>query len=748
MVFPASQARSQLNKIAIVALAFFLSGSGAIVLVGKGTAPSPIWLPAGIGLAALLLWGEAVWWGILLGDFCLMLVLGASPLLAVGSAAGSAAAAILAVKMLRYGNFSPKLSRISDIVLLLLVAALISPILNATLDISTRILAGKLVLSNFWQQWWVLWLGDCTGILLVTPFLLRLKLAWQELRRRRQPRSFWEGLSCLGLLAVISWLVFACQSQLLGESLANAQYLEYLPFPLAVWAAIRFQTWGAIFASLLLSCLAIGGTLQGTGPFAVQSASTYQAILLLQIFIAIVTATALLLSAAVAERQQAEKQLRLNLERDRLLGEIALRIRQSLDLDEIFASAVAEIRQFLAADRAHIGYFEGSGQPRVVAEAVAPDYPSLLGWQPEEQLIEELQAIFWRTEPLIIDNLAQNQISPALANYYAKNQVKAVLAVPLQVNRQLLGVLVAHQCSRPRHWQRAEVRLLERLATQVAIAIQQAQLYSQVQCLNCNLERQVAERTQQLQDKIAEVEQLCQMKTEFLQAVVHDLRTSVMGLLMLLKNLQNRPSDNIAISRSILDRIVSSGDRQLTLIEALAEVHFGERHSLSLNCQPLSLTDFLAKLASDWQPRFAESQGTLSLITANNLPPAHADAQQLRRAFDLLLSNALKHNPPGISLTIAVSVAGEMLRCTLTDNGVGMDRQQCQQLFKLYVRNLHNQRLTGVGLGSYQCRQIVEAHGGKIGINSELGRGSQFWFTLPIVARPAIAGSLPCSMGK
>ena len=102
------------------------------------------------------------------------------------------------------------------------------------------------------------------------------------------------------------------------------------------------------------------------------------------------------------------------------------------------------------------------------------------------------------------------------------------------------------------------------------------------------------------------------------------------------------------------------------------------------------------------------------------------------QVFDHLVTNALKHNPPGINLTIDVTVEQGMISCRLTDNGVGMCEQQCDQLFKLYLRSLHDRRRTGIGLGSYQCRQIIEAHGGKIGVKSTPGNGCQFWFTLPM----------------
>jgi signal transduction histidine kinase len=229
-----------------------------------------------------------------------------------------------------------------------------------------------------------------------------------------------------------------------------------------------------------------------------------------------------------------------------------------------------------------------------------------------------------------------------------------------------------------------------------------------------------------------ELEDLQEMKAIFLQAVSHDLRTSMMGLLMLLKNLQNRPIDNITLSRSILERMIQSGDRQLTLLNALSEHHFAEDRPLLLNRQSVSLSQFLDQILQEKQFLFTQNQVKITHQIPKNFPPVFADSQFLKQVFDNLLTNAIKHNPPGIQLTIEASIENNMMRCLLIDNGIGMDQQQCQKIFHLYLRNLHNQRLTGIGLGCYQCRQIIEAHGGKIGVSSIPKKGTQFWFTLPL----------------
>ncbi|MGB5772076.1 MAG: ATP-binding protein, partial [Crocosphaera sp.] len=468
------------------------------------------------------------------------------------------------------------------------------------------------------------------------------------------------------------------------------------------------------------------------GPFVMQTPNQSQATLLLQMFIVIVSGTALLLSAAVAERQRAERQLRVTLERDRLLAEVSLKIRQSLDLEQIFDTTVTEIRQLIHADRVFIASWQDGGRIEVVAESINGRYPSLLGVNARDDLLTDLPSLFTQAQTFIADDIASLNLSSAVQQYTQRYQIKAALVVPLHLDGQPLGLLVAHQCFGLRHWQKQEVKLLEQLAGQVMIAMSQAQLYQQVQQLNCNLEKQVEERTYQLQEKMTEVQQLHDMKAVFLQAVSHDLRTSIMGLLMLLKNLQHRPGESLNLSRSILERMVNSSERQLTLINALSEDHFSEQRQLVIHCEPLSLSDFIEKSTQNWQPLLEQNQAKLTPNIPHNLPLIYGDKEQLHQVFEHLLMNALKHNTPGVNLTIEATVDQGMVCCRLTDNGVGMGQQQCDQLFKLYLRSLHDRRRTGIGLGSYQCRQIIEAHGGHIGVISTPGNGCQFWFTLPI----------------
>lgn len=184
------------------------------------------------------------------------------------------------------------------------------------------------------------------------------------------------------------------------------------------------------------------------------------------------------------ERKQAEQSLKRQIERERLVSAIALRIRQSLDLNEILNTTVAEVRQFLQSDRVLIFRVLPNGTGKTITETVLPAWPSILGMTfPEEVFPQEYQELYRQGRIRAInDVLAEDaELTPCLLEFIEQWGVRAKLIVPILVSESLWGLLIAHQCSQPRQWQPMEIDLLQQLATQLGIAVQQSELYQQAQ---------------------------------------------------------------------------------------------------------------------------------------------------------------------------------------------------------------------------------------------------------------------------
>ena len=250
------------------------------------------------------------------------------------------------------------------------------------------------------------------------------------------------------------------------------------------------------------------------------------------------------------------------------------------------------------------------------------------------------------------------------------------------------------------------------------------------------LQQQLKAQNTQLQEEIRERQKAESGLRVFLHAVSHDLRNPVTGMSMVLNNLLSAADtpDSIPIPRAVLDRMANSCDRQLNLIESLLETQHGEIWGISLDRQRLPLHTLTQNFVAEWQPMLQKRKATIEHRVPEDLPLLQFDRNQLWRVFENLLANALKHNPPGLNLTLSaqLDLDADCVRCTLADDGVGMTPEQCAQLFEPYTRGKSAKLMSGLGLGLYLCRQIVTAHGGDIGAVSQPGEGATFWFTLPL----------------
>jgi diguanylate cyclase (GGDEF)-like protein/PAS domain S-box-containing protein len=193
----------------------------------------------------------------------------------------------------------------------------------------------------------------------------------------------------------------------------------------------------------------------------------------------------------ISEQKQAETELKLQSQRERLVGEIAQRIRALLDLDSILEQTVIAVREFIEADRVIILQCTADMSGEVIQEACAPNYPAMMGWEVRDpwSVDEKFLAHYRQGRGLAVANVYEQGLSDNQLMFLEYFQIQAEVVVPLLHEKTLWGLLIAHQCSGPRQWRTADVRLLQNLSTQVGIAIQQAKLHRQLTLANQGLKR-------------------------------------------------------------------------------------------------------------------------------------------------------------------------------------------------------------------------------------------------------------------
>ena len=229
----------------------------------------------------------------------------------------------------------------------------------------------------------------------------------------------------------------------------------------------------------------------------------------------------------------------------------------------------------------------------------------------------------------------------------------------------------------------------------------------------------------------------------FAHTVSHDLRNPVLGTMFLLKSLRNPNTEETVVKNQLLDRAIDSSDRQLKLIDSLLEAYNTETKGIAIRPRPVCLNTLVESIVTEIKPFLDSKNATITKNLPKKLPLVNIDPLQVRRVYDNLIANAIEYNRSGLHLTLTVenrylssyqtrTGTNNWIYCTVSDNGIGISPQQSSQIFDLYTRATSKKQSLNVGLGLYICRQIINAHGGEIGVSSS-NRGASFWFTLPIV---------------
>ncbi len=328
-----------LVQITIVFVAYFAAGRlGQATTSIRSSNLGPVWPAYGIALAALLLYGYRVWVGIAAAAFLVAFLSPVPHLAAAGQAAGATLAALIGAFLLcRIAKFDSSLSRLRDALALIVLGALGSAMVSATIGVSVLYATHVQAYTGIGSAWLIYWLGDSTGVLLVTPLVLT---APNLLRIRGRVRI--AELAALLLLLTLVCIIVVGDLPLIPVKL---HFLAFAVLPFVIWAAIRFGVSGAALSTLIVAAIATVTTALGSGPFA-QNTSFTNAVLL-DVFFAVLSVSGLTLAAVIAEREKAESE-RERLVREQAAMEVRLRLATivessddaiiSKDLEEVIVS--------------------------------------------------------------------------------------------------------------------------------------------------------------------------------------------------------------------------------------------------------------------------------------------------------------------------------------------------------------------------------------------------------------------------
>ena len=290
-----------------VAAAYVAAAKFGFTLAFATKQVTAIWPPTGIALAALVLFGLRAWPGVALGAFVANALSSEAVGTALGISVGNTLGPVAGAYLLRRLAFDRRLARVRDVVALVAVAVA-SMTVTATNGVANLAAGGVIPWSAFGSVWWVWWIGDVLGAMVVTPFVLAFLAEFlaeprDALRSSLGGRRRLELASLWVLLLGLGYLAFG------GRVLGPHARLEYAVFPLIIWSGLRFGPRTATTVVMAIAAFAISGAIRDRGPFA--DGSLDQRLLLLDVFLAMSSFTALALSATAAEGRRAREELRL-----------------------------------------------------------------------------------------------------------------------------------------------------------------------------------------------------------------------------------------------------------------------------------------------------------------------------------------------------------------------------------------------------------------------------------------------------
>jgi signal transduction histidine kinase len=238
-----------------------------------------------------------------------------------------------------------------------------------------------------------------------------------------------------------------------------------------------------------------------------------------------------------------------------------------------------------------------------------------------------------------------------------------------------------------------------------------------------------------LQAKNAELQELHQLQTNFVHSVSHELRTpltSIVGYAEFLEDSLETPDH--AELLEYVNQIQLSTRRLQRLLDDLLDFALMEAGTFKLKCEPTELGGKIHEIVESFRPQVSQASLQLELALPDRPLTLVADAQRVGQVLINFIGNAVKLTPPGGRIGVRAEALGDRLRVAVSDTGPGIQPEDMSRLFHRFSQLESGLRRGGAGLGLSISKGLIEAHGGEIGVESQPGRGSTFWFTLPLTA--------------
>ena len=361
-------------------------------------------------------------------------------------------------------------------------------------------------------------------------------------------------------------------------------------------------------------------------------------------------------------------------------------------------------------------------------------------------------------EHAIVDSLfhpvtKDNQIIASIDSAIEQKTLKTILKIcgvnsfvsaPILIKEGVIGAVLVGSESIYAPITSGDKEIVSILASQIGQALENARLFEETWRSHQELESKIKERTKELSEALEEIKKVTKRKSDFVSAVAHELRTpltSVKGYAALL--IAGKLGEISPGVKQRLEKINKHADGLTQLINDILDISRIESGRQEMKIEAINVPEIIESVADLLMPQLKEKDIQLVKDVTDDVKAVAADQGQIKRVFINLLSNALKYTPPKGTITIRARKKDALAQIDISDTGIGISPNNLPKLFQEFYREdtETNQNVKGTGLGLALVKSIIEAHQGKIWVESRLGIGTTFSFTMPLTAETGPATS-------